>query len=622
MAGCVRVLISRTGSPCHTLLCKFRTVKYKIQRRDLSLTSSRHSYDDAFRESIKRPEEFWGAAAEALTWHKKWNKVLDNSNAPLTKWFVGGELSTCYNAVDRHVESGRGEQDAIIHDSPVTKSITRMTYRELQKQVSALAGVLSKHGVAKGDRVLIYMPMIPQAVVAMLATVRLGAIHSLVFGGFASKELSVRINHAQPKVVISANCGVEPGRVVPYKPMLDEALAMSDYQPSTCIIYNRPEFDSAPLKLDRDLGWEEELDSASPVDCVPVDATDPVYLLYTSGTTGLPKAVVRPSGGHAVALNWSMYNIYGVRPGQVWWAASDLGWVVGHSYIAYGPLLHGNTTVIFEGKPVGTPDPGTYFRVIHEHNVVSMFTAPTALRAIRAEVKTGWPITSTCYGLGMNLHPPAGVAGKPVPGWNVKVLNSQGKKTAPGELGEIFVKQPLPPGSLSTLWNADEQFVKTYFSKLDGYYSTMDSGCCDENGYISVLSRSDDVINVAGHRLSAGALEEAILECDDVVEAAVIGVPDKLKGQVPLGLCVIKHEGSSKAIVNVVRQTVGPVAALKQVLIVPKLPKTRSGKIARKSLAAMAAGKVLEIPVTIEDASVYPAIKAALQELGYAKEKL
>nr|KAG5695684.1 hypothetical protein BaRGS_022361 [Batillaria attramentaria] len=539
------------------------------------------------------------------------------------------------------------------------------------KKVKLLAGVLSKHGVQKGDRVLIYMPMIPEAVVSMLACARLGAIHSLVFGGFASKELSVRISHAQPKVVISANCGVEPTRVVPYKPMLDGALQLSDHQPSSCIIFTRPQFDPASLKTGRDFCWQDEMAGASPVDCVPVAAMDPIYLLYTSGTTGLPKAVVRPSGGHAVTLHWSMNSVYGMKPGDVWWAASDLGWVVGHSYIAYAPLLHGNTSVIFEGKPVGTPDPGTFFRVIRDHGVSGMFTAPTAIRAIRAEdpqgiyakkhlpaekfqvlfvagehcdhetmdwirdllkkpvldnwwqTETGWPITSTCYGLEMNLHPPSGVTGKPVPGWDVKVFNESGKEAACGELGEIFVKLPLPPGSFSTLWNAEERFKETYFIQKPGFYATMDAGFRDEDGYISVLSRSDDVINVAGHRLSAGALEEAILECDDVVEAAVIGVPDKLKGQVPLGLCVVKHgatrtsEEISVCVVDEVRRTIGPVAAFKQAVIVPKLPKTRSGKVARNTLAAMAAGKEFKIPIAIEDVTVYDKLEKVYRDAGF-----
>ncbi|KAK7098847.1 acyl-CoA synthetase short-chain family member 3, mitochondrial-like isoform X2 [Littorina saxatilis] len=678
MAGYIRALRWRGGfqafkRSCHaqkTRLLWLSQDQNCFQCRALSSTPAcRNRYEEVFRRSIEQPDDFWAEAAEKLVWHKKWDQVLDNSNPPFTRWFVGGELNTCYNAVDRHVKSGRGDQAAIIHDSPVTASVAHITYKQLQEKVSLLAGVLRKHGVQKGDRVLIYMPMIPEAVIAMLACARLGAIHSLVFGGFASKELATRVNHAEPKVVISANCGVEPTRVVPYKPMLDGAIDLSEFKPSSCIIFNRPHFDPAPLKAGRDFCWEEEMAGSSLVDCVPVSATDPIYLLYTSGTTGMPKAVVRPSGGYAVVLHWTMSNVYGMNPGDVWWAASDLGWVVGHSYIAYAPLLHGNTSVLFEGKPVGTPDPGTFFRVIRDHNVKGMFTAPTALRAIRAEdpegkfakkylptdsfkvlfvagehcdhetmdwtknllqtpvldnwwqTETGWPITSTCYGLDMDLNPPSGVTGKPVPGWNVKVFNAAGKEAEVEELGEIYVKLPLPP-SFSTLWKADERFKETYFTQKPGYYATMDSGVRDEHGYICVMSRSDDVINVAGHRMSAGALEEAILECGDVVEAAVVGVPDKLKGMVPLGLCVIKHdcitshEEMVKNVIEAVRKSVGPVAAFKKALIVPKLPKTRSGKVARNTLAAMAAGKPFQIPVTIEDASVYPSIKEELLKLG------
>ncbi|XP_067655609.1 acyl-CoA synthetase short-chain family member 3, mitochondrial-like isoform X2 [Haliotis asinina] len=538
--------------------------------------------------------------------------------------------------------------------------------------VETFAGVLRKYGVGKGDRVLIYMPMIPEAVVAMLACARLGAIHSLVFGGFASKELATRINHSEAKVVVSANCGVEPSRVVPYKPMLDEAISLSEFKPKKCIIFNRPGFEAAAMNPGMDVAWQEEMTADYTVDCVPVLAMDPLYLLYTSGTTGLPKAVVRPTGGYAVTLKWSMYSVYGMNPGDVWWAASDLGWVVGHSYIAYAPLLNSNTTVIFEGKPVGTPDAGTFFRLLQEHNVHGMFTAPTAIRAIRAadpegkllrkylplenfrtlfvagehmdpetmtwikgiinkpildnwwQTETGSPITSTCVGLGMQLYPPSGVAGKPVPGWNVKVLRDDGSETDPDELGQIAVRLPLPPGSFSTLWNADQRFRETYFTKIPGFYDTMDAGFRDENGYIAVMARSDDVINVAGHRISAGALEEAILECEDVVESAVIGVPDTLKGEIPVGICIIRqgleksNEDVIRDVIQAVREKIGPVAAFKKAVIVPKLPKTRSGKVARNTMAAMAANKPYKIPATIEDASVYPQIKEALQTIGYA----
>lgn len=632
------------------------------------------NYDRVFRRSIENPEDFWAEQAEHIVWDRKWTRVLDNSKPPYTKWFVGGELSTCYNAVDRHVAEGNGGQIAIIHDSPVTKTIRKISYRDLLEEVSLFAGVLQKHGVRRGDRVLIYMPMIPEAIVAMLAASRLGAIHSLVFGGFASRELSTRIDHAKPKVIVSANCGVEPGKIVKYKPLLDGALDMISFRPHKCIIFNRPGFEFAPLQKNRDLDYNFEINHSRLTDCVPIPATDPLYILYTSGTTGEPKAVVRPSGGHAVVLKWSMWNIYGIRPQEVWWSASDLGWIVGHSYIAYAPLLNCNTTVIFEGKPVGTPDPGIYFRIIKEHNVTGLFVAPTALRAIRREdpegeygkkympmhtfrnmfvagehcdketmewtkkvfdcpvldnwwqTETGWAITASCVGLGMNLNPTPGVTGKPVPGWNVKVLNNQKEETKDLELGQIVVKLPLPPGSFGTLWENDYRFETTYFNAERGYYDTMDSGFRDKKGYVAVMSRSDDVINVAGHRLSTGALEEAIIESPYIAEAAVIGVPDTLKGQVPLGLCVPKHgmgvtdQEILTDVVKHVRHGIGPVASFKLAVLVPKLPKTRSGKIARNTIAALAAGKPFKIPVTLEDPNVYPAIKTALQTIGYAPE--
>ncbi|XP_064634780.1 acyl-CoA synthetase short-chain family member 3, mitochondrial-like isoform X2 [Lineus longissimus] len=632
--------------------------------------ASLRQYGGAFKSARDRPEEFWGECAEGITWTRRWDKVLDASNPVFPKWFPGGELSVCYNAVDRHVDNDLGDEVAIIYDSPVTGAKRTYTYREVQYEISRLAAVLVKHGVKKGDRVLIYMPMIPQAMFAQLATARIGAIHSLVFGGFASKELSTRINHAEPKVILSASCGVEPTRKIPYKPLLDEAIRLSHHKPHKCIIYNRVGLETATLKPGLDLDYEDEMATVHPHDCVPVPAMHPLYLLYTSGTTGIPKAVVRPSGGHAVVLNWSMWNLYGLKPREVWWAASDLGWVVGHSYITYGPLLGCNPTVMFEGKPVGTPDPGTFFRVISEHNVSALFVAPTALRAIRREDPSceyakqfGWPkfrylyvagehcdhetmdwakavfntpvldnwwqtetgsaITATCVGLGNDLFPISGVSGKPVPGWDVKVLKKDMTEARPGELGSIVVKQPLPPGSLSTLWNNDERFEHLYFENFPGYYDTMDAGTVDSNGYISVMSRADDVINVAGHRLSTGALEEAILEHNDLAECAVVGIPDKLKGHVPLGLCVIKqgvdkpHDQLIKELIQIVRDNIGPVASFKVAAIVKKIPKTRSGKIPRNTIAAMAAGQEFQIPVTIEDASVYTDIKRALSELGF-----
>ncbi|XP_077994199.1 acyl-CoA synthetase short-chain family member 3, mitochondrial-like isoform X2 [Glandiceps talaboti] len=555
----MRFLSHRNASNCATISkCVGRNVWRNSSRIFTQNVRTLSTYDSVFAEAISHTEDFWGEAAEKITWFRQFDRVLDHSNPPFTRWFVGGELNTCYNAVDRHVENGHGERLALIHDSPVTKSTQQLTYAELLDQVKHFAGVLSKYGVGVGDRVLIYMPMIPEAVITMLACARIGAIHSLVFGGFASKELSVRINHAKPKIIVSASFGVEPTRLVEYKPLVDQAILMSQHKPYKCIIYDRSKMERTELNPDMDLSWQEEMSTSRPHDCVPVLATDPVYLLYTSGTTGTPKAVTRPSGGHAVALYWTMKNIYGVNPGEVWWAASDLGWVVGHSYICYAPLLHGNTSVIFEGKPVGTPDCGVFWRVIKEHGVVGLFTAPTALRAIRREdpdgqvvrkydlerfralfvagehcdretmdwaksalnvpvldhwwqTETGWAITATMVGLGSDLYPPSGCTGKPVPGWDVRILNQEGRETIPGELGQIVVKLPLPPGFMSTLWQNEDKFVSIYFKTYQGYYDTMDAGVKDKDGYVSVMSRADDVINVAGHRLSSGALEEVFI---------------------------------------------------------------------------------------------------------------
>lgn len=632
-------------------------------------------YDDAYKRSIEKPEEFWAAAAEEIVWEKKWDRVLDHDHPPFTKWFVGGKLNTCYNCVDRHVESGHGLQTAIIHDSPVTNTIQKITYTELLEKVRLFAGVLVKHNVQKGDRVLIYMPMIPEAIIAMLACTRIGALHSLVFGGFASKELATRIDHALPKLIIGSNCGVEPGKIIDYKDLLDTSLKMSSHKPESCIIYNRKsheQFQPAPLEQGRDFDWDEEVAAAEPHDCVPVDSTDPVYLLYTSGTTGVPKAVVRPSGGHAVVLNWSMYNLYGVHKREAWFAASDLGWVVGHSYIVYAPLLHCNTTLLYEGKPVGTPDPSSYYRMLTDHRIVAMFVAPTAMRALRREdptgvhskgytmddlrymfvagehcdhetmewiqarfrtpvldnwwqTETGSAISATCVGLGNDLFPTPGVAGRPVPGWNLSIVRPDMSETEPGELGAILAKLPLPPNCFMTLFQGEDRFRDLYFKKYPGYYDTMDSGYIDENGNIAVMARSDDVINVAGHRLSTGQLEEAILEHDDIAECAVVGMPDSLKGQVPIGLVVLKmgvekpYRQLIKEVIHVVRQHVGPVASFKDAIVVKRLPKTRSGKIARGTIAAMLAGKPYKIPVTIEDASVYPEIEEAFRDSGYMK---
>lgn len=631
-----------------------------------------NTYKNVYERSIRDPEEFWAEEASRITWMKPWARVLDNSNPPFTKWFVGGETNACYNAVDRHVANGNGQRTAIVYDSPVTSSQQHVTYAELQEQVSKLAASLSSYGVSKGDRVLIYMPMIPEAVVAMLAVVRLGAVHSLVFGGFAPRELSVRIRHAEPKVIISASCGVEPSRLIRYKPILDEAITMSGAEPKRCIIYQRPGLPEVPsMKPGRDVTWEEALGGNQLHDCVPIEANQPMYILYTSGTTGDPKGIQRPVGGHLVSLTWCMKNIYNMKEGERWWAASDLGWVVGHSFICYGPLLAGLTTLVFEGKPVGTPDAGQYFRVIQDHKIQGLSTAPTALRAIRREdpelqfgskydisslrfiylagehcdyetrnwaeqkikvpvldhwwqTETGHPITSTCVGLGHSLNPPRDSSGVPVPGYNVRILNSDREEAERGQLGRIVVKLPLPPGNMSTLFRADDRFASVYFKEYPGYYDSMDAGIMDQDGQVYVMAREDDVINVAGHRLSTASLEEAMLEHPCISEAAVIGVPDEMKGELPLGLYVTtkannkSEEDINKEAVRLVRELVGPVAAFKLVGMVPALPKTRSGKTARKSIADLARAKKVMIPPTIEDPSVYSAIKIKLQNLGYA----
>lgn len=625
------------------------------------------------RRAVEEPDLFWAETAARLTWYRKWDTVLDQSRKPRVKWFPGGEISVCYNAVDRHVEAGRGDKVAIIYDSPVTKTVTKITYKELQDQVSRVAGVLKKWGIRKGDRVVIYMPMIPETIYAMLACARIGAVHSLVFGGFAAKELAVRINHAQADACLSANFGIEPKRTVPYKTILDEAIEISEYKPKKCLIFMRPGQADVPMTPGRDEVWQEAVYAAQPADCVPIEAMEPLYILYTSGTTGLPKAVVRPCGGHAVNLLYTLEKVYGVKDDDVWWAASDLGWVVGHSYICYAPLLKGVTTVLYEGKPVGTPDASSFFRVVKEHGVCGMFTAPTAMRVIRKEdpegllgkkfhgkklrhlflagercdqetlhwaekafgvpaldnwwqTETGSPVTSTCVGLGNTMQVPEEATGLPVPGWNVKVLLEDGLEAAPNQLGNVAIRLPMPPGALSTLFRSDDVFIVKYFEKYPGYYDTMDTGMLHKNGYLSIFSRSDDVINVAGHRLSTSQIEEAIMKHDGVAECAVVGVPDPIKGEVPLALFVLKDDtkGSleevQQELIELVRNDVGPVAAFSLCNRVPALPKTRSGKIPRKTIADLARGKTVKIPVTIEDPQVYKAVKAALVELGYAKD--
>ncbi|HET9218466.1 MAG TPA: propionyl-CoA synthetase [Terriglobia bacterium] len=625
-------------------------------------------YDRVYARSIDDPVGFWSDAAEEIHWYKKWNKVLDESKKPFYRWFTGGEVNTCYNALDRHVAEGRGDQVALIYDSTVTQTIQRFTYNELLTRVAKCAGALALLGVSKGDRLIIYMPMIPEALIAMLASARLGAIHSVVFGGFAPPELAARIDDAGPKVVLTASCGVEPGRVVAYKPLIDRAIEIAKHKPERCVVYQRSML-KADLKPGRDLDWDDILSSATAHECVPVASTDPLYILYTSGTTGQPKGIVRDSGGHLVALNWTMSNIYGVQPGEVYWAASDIGWVVGHSYIVYGPLIHGCTTVLFEGKPVGTPDAGVFWRIISDHNVVCLFTAPTAFRAIKREdpqgrlmrnydlskfrtlflagerldpdtlrwaenllrvpvidhwwqTETGWPITSNCIGLErMPVKP--GSSTKPVPGWRVEVLNEMRKPAKPKEIGSLVCALPLPPGTLPTLWNADSHYQQSYLSEFPGYYKTGDAGFIDEDGYVFVMTRTDDVINVAGHRLSTGAIEEVLASHPDVAECAVIGAADSLKGQVPLGFLVLKagvdpaREGDIvREVVTLIREQIGPIAAFKTAVVVKRLPKTRSGKILRATMRKIADCKEYKVPATIEDPLTLEEINEALRRIG------
>ena len=627
------------------------------------------TYDEIYTRSLDDPEGFWGDAAENLHWYKKWDKVVDDSNPPFYRWFQGGECNTCYNALDRHVENGRAEQLALIYDSPVTATIKKFTYRELRDQVARFAGVLAAQGVRKGDRVVIYMPMIPQAVMAMLACARLGAVHSVVFGGFASNELAVRIDDAKPKAIVCASCGIEGKKVIAYKPLLDGAIELAQHKPDCCIVFQR-DMEPASMIAGRDLDWEEASAGAQPHDCVPVAATDPLYILYTSGTTGQPKGVVRDNGGHMVALHWSMKNIYNVEPGEVFWAASDVGWVVGHSYITYGPLLHGNTTVVYEGKPVGTPDAGAFWRVISEHNVCTLFTAPTAFRVIKKEdiegklrepydlshfralflageradpdtlewaekqlgvpvidhwwqTETGWAICANCMGI-EQLPVVHGSPTRAVPGYNVQVLDENQQAVKPGDIGALVVKSPLPPGTFPTLWNADERYVHSYFTNYPGYYETGDAGYIDENRYVYVMARTDDVINVAGHRLSTGGMEEVLASHHDVAECAVIGVADKLKGQVPVGFLVLNagvdrdEQDIIKEVVQLVRQKIGPVAAFKTCTVVTRLPKTRSGKILRGTMQKIAESQEYKMPATIDDPVILDEITTALQGLGYA----
>jgi len=629
-------------------------------------------YAETYRRSLEHPEEFWAEAAEAIEWETRWDRVLDDSRPPFYRWFPGGRLNTCWNALDRHVAAGRGERVALIYDSPVTGTIARFTYRDLCDRTARFAGVLAGLGVKTGDRVLIYMPMVPEAAVAMLACARLGAVHSVVFGGFASHELATRIDDAKPKVVVSASCGIETDRIIPYKPLLDAAIAEAKSKPAACVILQRP-MCKAELVAGRDHDWEELAAAARPADCVPVLATDPLYILYTSGTTGVPKGVVRDNGGHAVALNWSVRHVYGVQPDEVFWTASDIGWAVGHSYTVYGPLIYGCTSVMYEGKPVGTPDAGAFWRVISEHDVRVFFTAPTAFRAVKRDdpdgvliktydlskfralflageradpptlawaeeqlkvpvidhwwqTETGWPIGANCLGI-ERLPVKHGSCSRAVPGWDVRVLDPEREGEAHevkrGEIGAIAIKLPLPPGALPTLWQADDRFVQSYMTAFPGYYQTADAGLIDTDGYIHVMSRTDDIINVAAHRLSTGEMEEVLAAHPDVAECAVLGVADVLKGQVPLGLLVLKAgvnrpaETVEEEAVALVRQRIGPVASFKTALVVDRLPKTRSGKILRGTIRRIADGEEYRMPATIDDPAILGEIETALGRAGY-----
>ena len=619
-----------------------------------------NGYRDLFQASVDDPAAFWAQAARAVTWTSEPRRVLDDDNPPFYRWFADGELNTCANALDRHIAE-RGDQAALIYDSPVTGTKRTYTYRELLDETARFAGVLRDLGVGKGDRVVLYMPMIPEAVIAMLACARIGAVHSVVFGGFAGHELASRIDDARPVVVVSASCGIEPTRVVEYKPMLDHALELAQHQPRACVIVQRDRH-RCEMTPGRDHDWMDVMADAAPVDPVPVAATDPLYVLYTSGTTGKPKGIVRDNGGHAVALTWSMRHIYGIEPGDVFWAASDVGWVVGHSYIVYGPLLAGATTVLYEGKPVGTPDPGAFWRVVSEHGVKVLFSAPTAIRVIRKEdpdgthlsrydlsslrdlvhagerldpdtyawaseilgipvidhwwqTETGWAIAANPVGV-QQLPLKPGSPTVPMPGYDVQVLRPDGSGCEPGEEGAICIRLPLPPGTLPTLWGDDARFESSYLCEHPGYYLTGDGGYIDSDGYLYVMGRTDDVINVAGHRLSTGSIEAVLAAHPAVAECAVVGVADEIRGQVPRGFVVLKSgasaDGLAQELVAAVREEIGPVAALQRVDVVPALPKTRSGKILRKTMRGIADGRDEPIPSTIEDPGVLEVLRPIL----------
>ena len=629
-----------------------------------------NSYDETYATSLADPTRFWGSAAESIQWDRRWDSVLDDTNPPFYRWFTGGRLNTCYNALDLHIERGRGKQTALIYDSPVTNTVRSYTYSQLRDDVALLAGALVAEGVERGDRVIIYMPAVPEAAMAMLACARIGAVHSVVFGGFAPKELSTRIDDAKPKLILSASCGIEVSRVIPYKPLLDEAIALAAHKPERCLIKQRPQA-TATLTPNRDVDWDEAMSKATPAGCVSVAATDPLYILYTSGTTGIPKGVVRDNGGHAVALKWSMEHVYGIGAGEVYWAASDIGWVVGHSYIVYGPLLRGATTILYEGKPVGTPDAGAFWRVCEQHGVNALFTAPTAFRAIKKEdpngalipnydlsrfrtlflagercdpdtlnwageqlnvpvidhwwqTETGWAVAANCVGLGTQPVKP-GSATKPVAGYDVQVLGDDGRDVAPGQIGTIVLKLPLPPGCLPTLWQNDEGYKSSYLSQYPGFYLTGDAGFKDDDGYVFIMSRVDDIINVAGHRLSTGAMEEVLAAHPDVAESTVVGVADPIKGEIPVGFVVTKAGVDREAseivteLVERVRETIGPVAAFKTATVVARLPKTRSGKILRGTIKKIADGQEYTMPATIDDPVILDEITEALRGVGYPR---
>lgn len=629
-------------------------------------------FEAIYRQSIDDRETFWAKAAAEIDWIKKWDRVLDDSRPPFYRWFSGAQMNTAYNCLDRHVAAGRGDQTAVIYDSPVTGTLRHISYRELTDQVARFAGAMARLGIIKGDRVIIYMPMVPEALVAMLACARLGAIHSVVFGGFAARELATRIDDCQPKLIVGASCGIETARVVSYKPLIDNAIELAAHKPSHCIVLQR-EQEHATLVPGRDLDWAEAVKGVEPHACVPVAATDPLYILYTSGTTGAPKGVVRDNGGHAVALKWSMGNIYNVKPGEVYWAASDVGWVVGHSYIVYAPLLHGCATVLYEGKPVGTPDAGAFWRVIAQHKVTTLFTAPTAFRAIKREdhdgtqirkydlsslralflagersdpatlewaeaqlkvpvidhwwqTETGWAIAANCLGIEL-LPVKHGSPTRAAPGWDVCVLGDDGHPAKPGEIGNIVCKLPLPPSAFPTLWNAEGRYLSSYFDHFPGYYQTSDAGFIDDDGYVYIMARTDDIINVAGHRLSTGGMEEVLASHPDVAECAVVGVYDEVKGQLPLGFLVLKsgitkpHDKIVAEVVKLVRDKIGPVAAFKAAAVVDRLPKTRSGKILRATMQKIADGVDFRMPATIDDPAILGEIETALKEIGYAVKR-